>query len=1148
MRANVCATVFLCALAATGCSHKRIVVRSAPPAPSVEREDRDEEHEATSTEALEWFVSRRAGKGAAELPAEKYAAAREHVARMPRYSVSHGAVPDGDAAAPHAWTNLGPGNFAGRTRSFLIDPRNPNIMYAGATAGGVFKSTDGGASWSSVTDGFSVLSIGALAMDPSNPNVIYAGTGESYAGHLGNGIFKSADAGVTWTLLGKPAAAGAFNYIQRLVVSPANPSHLYAATRAGLYLSKDGGATWSSSLIAAAFFGCTDLAIRADKTTDYVFSVCSGNAAGDFAVWRNTDAAGTGAWTNVFTTPKMGGSVIALAPSQPSTIYLAALLPLTSSNYRDVGGLLGVYRSISNGDAGSWTMQASGQDGNPWHMLLFSYASLAYGWCNTGGKYTGANQGVWARLLAVDPLDPNRVWVGGPDLYRSDDGGVNWGMASSWNLEALPSYSQADRHLLVFHPGYDGAQNQTVFQLNDEGIWRSDNARAPVSTGTRAGCQTDFTNNNQVVWQNANHGYNSAQLFHGFPYPGGTAYIAGGQDQGPSRGSDAAGIDGWVKLNSGDGAGLFVDPADANQVYISTTNLSLRRAADGSRFLPAFSGITEPSSNFLFWPELIADPNDGRRLFLGGGNILWRSLDQGTNWTAATTVEKGGQVSAIAVSPFDSNTVFIGTTQGYIYQSNDALNTNEATPWKSVRPRTGALAGIALDPINPQVMFAVYSTLKTSPTQAHVYRSADGGNTWTPSDGSGTTAVPDAGTWSVVVDPYTSSTVYLGTDFGVLVSTDSGATWARDPGLPSVYTERLIIDATRSWLFAFTSGRGANKTPLPGAPLLNCTFAVDQTQIDADAYGGIFPVNVSAPDGCVWVAYPTYSNIAVFGAITNNTFASIQSPAQGSGNGAAFVTLPPNLLASAQTVPMTIAGNAVLVKQAAPRFEARISDTVDNAPVIAVPSMVRVDTRTSTAAAGDPVHSCTGSADYKTVWWQLTPANDGYINLFARGDRYDVSGSFGIVVAAYPQSDLTQELACAAVPKSTTQIPTSIQFWGTGGVTYLIEVSTAGGNTAQDGGLASLVVTKGTGPAAVTISPSAATVSPGGGPVQFAAQVDNTQNTAVRWSVTPAIGIISLTGVYTPPASLADATTVTVTATSFADPTQSSSASVTIQP
>jgi hypothetical protein len=153
------------------------------------------------------------------------------------------------------------------------------------------------------------------------------------------------------------------------------------------------------------------------------------------------------------------------------------------------------------------------------------------------------------------------------------------------------------------------------------------------------------------------------------------------------------------------------------------------------------------------------------------------------------------------------------------------------------------------------------------------------------------------------------------------------------------------------------------------------------------------------------------------------------------------------------------------------------------------------------------------------------------------------------VVTVYPQSDLTQELACATVPlDNNATITTSVQFWATGGTPYLIEIATTAGNAPQDGGNANLVLTNGTGPIAVTISPSQAAISPGGGTLQFAAEVDNTRNTAVRWSVSPPIGFISLSGVYTPPASLPTATTVTVTATSFADPSQSSSATVTIQP
>ena len=1145
MGSNVCTALVLVAVLATGCSRQRSSAGSVPPAPAVHREG----EAAESSDAVEWFLTRRVGEGKTELPAGIYAAAREHVAHMPQYSVARGAAPRDASAATHTWTSLGPGSFGGRTRGFVINPQNPSIMYAGSATGGVFKSIDGGATWNNVTDGLPDLSIGALAMDPSNPNVVYAGTGESWGSHPGAGIFKTSDAGATWTLLGAPPATGAFTYINKLVVSPNNPLHLYAATRAGLYSSKDGGATWLSSGIAAAYYGCTDLTIRADKATDYVFTTCSGNAAAqDFAVWRNTDAGGTGAWTNVFTTPKMSASVIALAPSQPSTIYLAAITGLASELY-NTAGLAGVYRSVSNGDPGSWSMQVSGTDGNPWHMLLYSYHTAAATWCTTGGAYTGSTAGTWSRLLAVDPLDPNRVWMGGPDLYRSDDGGVSWGLASAWDLETTPSYSQADRHLLVFHPNFDGAQNQTVFQLDDQGVWRSDNARAAVSTGARAGCAADFEKSSQVTWTRVNNGYVATELYHGIAYPGGTAYMGGGQDVGPTRGFDATGVNGWVKLESGDGGAAFVDPADVNQIFISAQGLTLVRAKDGSTFHSAISGITEPGSDFLFFPDLTADPNEGQRLFLGGGNILWRTIDQGANWTAAAPVEKGGQVSAIAVSPFDPNTVFFGSTQGFLYQSNNGLNTDGSTAWKSAQPRTGRVNSIAFDPINPQVMYVAYSTLKSSATQAHVYRSVDGGQTWTPSDGSGATAVPDIGIWTILVDPYTDSTVYLGTDLGLLVSTDSGATWAHDPGLPNVITERLGFEATNTWLFAYTYGRGAYKTPLPGAPPLDCTFATDTAEIDVDAFGGIFPVNVSAPAGCVWVAFPTFSNFAVFGATPNTGFASIQSPAQGSGSSAAFVAITPNLSATAQSTPMTIAGNPVSVKQAVGSLRNLTSDTVDRAPAITVPSMFRVDTRGDTADASDPVHSCTGSADYKTVWWQVTPANDGYLNLFVRGDRLDVFGDFGIVVTVYPQSDLTKELVCATIPKNnTSRTLTSAQFFASGGTPYLIEISTSGGNTAQDGGNANLVVTNGTGPAAVTLSPSAATVSPGGGPLQFTAEVDNTQNSAVRWSVSPPIGIVSLSGVYTPPAALAAATTVTVTATSFADPTQSSSATVTIQP
>ena len=134
-----------------GCSQKRISILQ-PAAPEASIDAGDDEEGESSSESVEWFLKRRVGEGATELPAEIYAQAREHIARMPRYAPPVRAGKDGRAAAaPHSWIPLGPGNIGARTRSFVIDPRNPNVMYAGAVTGGVFKSTDGGATWNNLT-------------------------------------------------------------------------------------------------------------------------------------------------------------------------------------------------------------------------------------------------------------------------------------------------------------------------------------------------------------------------------------------------------------------------------------------------------------------------------------------------------------------------------------------------------------------------------------------------------------------------------------------------------------------------------------------------------------------------------------------------------------------------------------------------------------------------------------------------------------------------------------------------------------------------------------------------------------------------------------------------------------------------------------
>src|SRR5262249_31139073 len=455
----------------------------------------------------------------------------------------------GERAGAPPGPPLGPGVVGGRTRAFLVHPKDPNILYAGAVSGGVWKTTDGGQHWTPLTDSLPNLSVGALAFDPADPNIVYLGGGEQYAPRAGLGIYRSADAGATWTLLAGTARSSNFTYVNRIAISTQNTQRFYAATNAGLMISRDGGATWTRA-VAATYYGCVDLVIRTDQPTDQVFAACSGaNSTATFSIYRNLDAGGAGIFTAVHTAPNMGRTVLALAPSRQSTIYVAAAG--NPANPRDGDGLAGVWRSTSNGEPGSWTVQASGVDTNPFNFLLFSdtgQSTNAY--CSTGATVANTS-GTWGKMIVVDPVNPDRVWVGGVDLSRSDDGGVTWGVASQFRSGTAQN-GHADRHAIIFHPGYDGAANQIAWQLTDGGIFRTDNAAADVSTGLRAGCQTEFRANSKVVWTSLNNDYSVTQFYRGAVYPGAQYYFGGSQDTGVNRGADGQ-PNGWRNLGGGDG-------------------------------------------------------------------------------------------------------------------------------------------------------------------------------------------------------------------------------------------------------------------------------------------------------------------------------------------------------------------------------------------------------------------------------------------------------------------------------------------------------------------------------------------------------------------------------------------------------------------
>ncbi|MBK5259839.1 MAG: hypothetical protein JJE51_09615, partial [Thermoanaerobaculia bacterium] len=481
----------------------------------------------------------------------KYEAARAQIALRTQLKSTQ--------TRPLAWRHLGPGNIGGRTRTLVIDPIDNDIMYTGGVSGGVWKSWDGGQRWKPVSDELANIAINSMAMDPRDRNTIYVGTGEGYFREevrgtglplRGNGMFVTRDGGATWTHIASTINSD-FHWVNDLTISRHDPQRIYAATRTGVWRTSDAGGSWSNVVPVTAKGGCLDLAVREDASADYLFASCG--TLEQATVYRATNAETDAEWSVVLREPNMGRTSLAIAPSRPSTIY-ALSASNQSGNFNQ--GLLAVFRSDSNGDEGSWRRTVRNTDAVKLNTLLLTnpLAALNRECANADDFYV--TMGWYCNVIAVDPVDHERVWAAGVDLFRSDDGGARWGVASYWWARGdEPSFAHADHHAIVFHPRYDGTANQTMYSANDGGIFRTGNARSPAATGDRAGCSP---NRSSVRFASLSNDLGVTQFYNGAVFPSGSRFIAGAQDNGTVAGELIEGTNGWRHLFGGDGGYVAV--------------------------------------------------------------------------------------------------------------------------------------------------------------------------------------------------------------------------------------------------------------------------------------------------------------------------------------------------------------------------------------------------------------------------------------------------------------------------------------------------------------------------------------------------------------------------------------------------------------
>ena len=770
--------------------------------------------------------------GVREITPEAYLPALAQMRGMPRFSTADNALlpsfneDPGIGAAPGAalgvWNNLGPTNQGGRTRALLIHPTSPNIMYAGGVAGGVWKSTDSGGSWSTTTDlQMSSLAVVALAFLPGNPNTVFAGTGEGFGNGgsaRGAGIFRTTDAGVTWTRLASTATTD-FHYTMDVVISTRNTSRIYAATRTGVFRSNDGGGTWAN-LIGVPAGGCTDLDIQKGGASGFVFIACGVNTSAGGAVYRVVDDGTSVVQPMISGQPGWGRSSLAVAPSNEAVLYV---MTAQSQNLGGFGtnSLRGLYLSTNSGASfftqidGTVTPTTIGQKIS--QSLLTNPLIALLTECNQGTSQN-FNQGWYDNVIAVDPVNPARVWAGGIDLFRSENSGQSFGAAGYWwkDRGTDPTYHHADQHVIVFHPQYNGTSNRTMFSGHDGGVDRIDNALAPVNTTLAQICGSPVAGGPQ--WIDRSNGYITTQFYDGAVYPDGQTLFGGLQDNGTQRGGVANPT--WTMLRGGDGGHVAVDTlGDANPgndvLFLENTNLSIAKSVNGgTTFNSATSGITG-DNGFLFIAPFAMNDGNRQHLWTGGASI-WRTTNQAVSWQRATGTNQtcgGGSVSAVAAHPLDPNRVLIGMSDGCYHYNHAALSAPNSGLWPGGGfIGSGYISWVAWDPTNINVAYATVSNFGVT----NLLKTVNGGVSWTPSTGSGGTALPQIPALSVAVSPVDPQQVFVGTDLGVFTSVDGGASWfVENTGFANTPVEALrVSDSTPRQLVAFTHGRGVWRVPM----------------------------------------------------------------------------------------------------------------------------------------------------------------------------------------------------------------------------------------------------------------------------------------------------------------------------------------------
>ncbi len=1050
---RACAALFAAAAACTTATAPQHIERARRPA----REGADE------FQRMIWSDEN------GRIPRGAMVRALEQVAAMKKQQLQ----PDRAGVSRSSWTWLGPGNIGGRVTTIVVHPTDANLLWVNNPGGGIWKSTNGGATFQPVDDFLPNLAVTALAISPPDANLMYAGTGGGAGASTlrGAGIFKSTDGGNTWSQLAATSAADWSGGVEKISISRdgntvlAATKAVYSNVASAVWRSVDGGNTWAETLQQTGGMEGWVVEFHPTDNTRAIASTKTGQ------VYYSTDGGAT--WNASTGIPTDGLVAVAYARSNPTIVY---------------AGL----------DRNGGEIYKSGDGGQTYSLV------------NTGTGYLG-EQGWYSNVVWVDPSDANHVLISGLDIYRSTDGGANFTQISQW--QKSPRSAHADHGAIAAASGY-GSSNKTIYFGNDGGLYRAQD----IST-----VEAD------AGWQELNNNLGVTQIYGAAGNPTSGVVIAGTQDNGSVRYNGD--LQAWTRWEGGDGGFIAADPTDPNYFYGEYVYLTIYRSTDGGVARPEdiygyynfwngsswekksrSSPITEaksPTANFI--APFILDPNEPNRL-LAGARSLWVTNEAkkankqgGPSWRAIKPPAgnaRANNISAIAVAKGNSNVIWVGHNDGDIFATTNGLASSPS--WSKVDDGSPALPNrfvtrIVIDPTDSRTAYAMFGGFSAN----NLWRTTDGGATWT----NVTAQVPQIPIETLAIHPNNSKWLYLGTEVGVFTSEDGGATWTvPHDGPASVSVKELFFVGTT--LYAATFGRGLYKIDIPNAAgkAADTCYTLTIASNDESRGGVVVDVAPNCDGGRAYIAgtvvhlRPRARTSFAFGGWSGDVSsggavrmdADKAVTARFTANEVCYaltINITPAAGGNVTTIPPANCGNGTYLPGTEVIFEATPSsgfafggwsgdyfgpdpvgsveldgpqritaifaqpatnDEIANAIDIRGSATILLDTSQAGNSPDDP-EVCEAGKSGKTVWFRLTPTDDSVMRLDTNGSNYHT------VVQVYTgRPGVLTAIACSAEALAGTPIAefsddfdlatdelAGIQINVKKGTTYYIEVGDA---------------------------------------------------------------------------------------------------------